>query len=78
MTKNRALDTVYQWLLRRNLSEALTAMEGYLSSYSGAQDADRLYAIQADFQLMSDYWKRGLISTTISCIGFMCFTPMLP
>ena len=57
--KNRALDVVYEWLLRRNLSEALTAMESYLSSYSAAQDADRLYAIQADFQLMSDYWKRG-------------------
>ena len=66
MTKNRALDTVYQWLLRRNLSEALTAMEGYLSSYSGAQDADRLYAIQADFQLMSDYWKRGFKDPQLS------------
>ena len=59
MTKNHALDAVYGWLLKRNLSEALTAMEGYLSSYTGGQDADRLYALQADFQLMSDYWKRG-------------------
>ena len=59
MTKNRALDAVYEWLLKRNLSEALAAMESYISSYSGAQDADRLYAIKADFQLMSDYWKRG-------------------
>ena len=59
MTKNHALDAVYGWLLRRNLSEALTAMESYLSSYTGGQDADRLYALQADFQLMSDYWKRG-------------------
>ena len=59
MIKNRALDAVYEWLLRRNLSKALMAMEQYLSSYSGAQETDRLYAIQADFQLMSDYWKRG-------------------
>lgn len=59
MTENRALDTVYDWLLKRNLSEAMTAMEGYLSSYSGPNDIDRLYAIKADFQLMSDYWKRG-------------------
>ena len=59
MTDNQALNTVYEWLLMRNLSEALTAMEGYLSSYSGANDEDRLYAIKADFQLMSDYWKRG-------------------
>ena len=59
MTKNHALDAAYDWLLKRNLSEALTAMQGYFSSYPGAQDADRLYAIQADFLLMSDYWKRG-------------------
>lgn len=59
MTDNRALDAVYKWLLKRNLSEALTAMESYLSSYSGTNDVDRLYAIKADFQLMSDYWKRG-------------------
>ena len=59
MTENRALNVVYDWLLKRNLSEALTAMEGYLSSYAGASDMDRLYAIKADFQLMSDYWKRG-------------------
>ena len=59
MTDNRALDAVYKWLLKRNLSEALTAMESYLSSYSGTNDVDRMYAIKADFQLMSDYWKRG-------------------
>ena len=59
MTKNHALDVVYDWLLKRNLSEALTAMEGYLISYSGPNDTDRLYAIKADFQLMADYWKRG-------------------
>ena len=59
MTNNSALDIVYEWLLKRNLSEALQAMEGYFSSYSGPQEADRLYAIKADFQLMSDYWKRG-------------------
>ena len=59
MTNNSALDIVYEWLLKRNLSEALQAMEGYFSSYSGPQEADRLYAIKADFQLMLDYWKRG-------------------
>ena len=60
MTKNHALDAIHGWLLKRNLSEALMAMQAYLSSYVGApQDADRLYALQADFQLMSDYWKRG-------------------
>ena len=59
MIKNAALDAVYNWLLKRHLSEALAAMGRYLSSYTGGQDTDRLYALQADFQLMSDYWKRG-------------------
>ena len=59
MTKNQTLDVVYEWLLRRNLSEALAAMNWYLSTHSGEQDTDRLYAIQADFLLMADYWKRG-------------------
>jgi len=68
MTGNHALDTVYNWLLKRNLSEALTAMESYLSSYSGARDADRLYAIKADFQLMADYWKRGFKDPQLSSL----------
>ena len=59
MVENHTLPIVYDWLVRRNLSEALIAMEGYYASYSGPQDADRLYAIKADFQLMTDYWKRG-------------------
>lgn len=59
MTENRTLDYVYEWLLRRNLSEALAAMMNYQASYAGNQDMDRLYAINADFQLMADYWKRG-------------------
>ena len=59
MTRNPALEEVYDWLLKRHLSEALDAMGRYLASYTGGQDTDRLYALQADFQLMSDYWKRG-------------------
>ena len=59
MKENQALEALYVCLMNRQLSQALTLMENYLSTYSGGPDADRLYAIKADFQLMSDYWKRG-------------------
>ena len=66
MTKNQSLDAVYDSLLKRNLSDALQAMAGYFSLYSGGQDVDRLYTIQADFQLMADYWKRGFKDPQLS------------
>lgn len=59
MAENQTLEEVYICLAERNLSQALMAMEVFISSYAGPGDAERLYAIQADLQLMSDYWKRG-------------------
>ena len=59
MAENQTLEEVYVCLTERNLSQALMAMEVFISSYAGPGDAERLYAIQADLQLMSDYWKRG-------------------
>lgn len=59
MAENQTLEEVYICLAERNLSQALMAMEVFISSYAGPGDAERLYAIQSDLQLMSDYWKRG-------------------
>ena len=53
------LQDVYGYLLNRNLSGALDAMEIYLSVHPLDINRDRLYAIRSDFQLMTDYWKRG-------------------
>ena len=53
------LNDVYRRLLNRNLSGSLDAMEIYLSIHSIDNSRDRLYAIRSDFQLMTDYWKRG-------------------
>ena len=53
------LKDVYGNLLCRNLSGALDAMEIYLSVHPLDNNKDRLYAIRSDFQLMTDYWKRG-------------------
>ena len=53
------LQDVYGYLLNRNLSGALDAMEIFLSIHPLDNNRDRLYAIRSDFQLMTDYWKRG-------------------
>ena len=56
---NNNLQEVYDYLLNKNLSGALDAMEIYLSIHPLDINRDRLYAIRSDFQLMTDYWKRG-------------------
>ena len=57
--ENNDLTTVYEELIEGNLSEAMAAMEVYLSKYKNQAYSVRLYAIQADFQRMADYWKQG-------------------
>ena len=57
--ENDNLQDVYGHLLSKNLSSAMDAMEIYLSTHLHETDRDRLYAIRSDFQLMTDYWKRG-------------------
>ena len=53
------LQDIYRYLLSKNLSGAMDAMEIFLSTHLHETDRDRLYAIRSDFQLMADYWKRG-------------------
>ena len=59
MMENETLKEVYKSLLHRNLSAALDSMAIYLSTRSQHNDNHRLEAVRADFQLMTDYWKRG-------------------
>lgn len=56
---NNDLMDVYDRLNSKGLSSAISAMEIYLSKYPNQALSDRLYAIQADFQRMADYWKQG-------------------
>lgn len=50
---------VRTFIEERNLSRALIALEGYVASRRHRENADRLYAVRSDFQMMADYWKRG-------------------
>ena len=57
--ENKDLLSVHDWLIEKNLSSAMSAMEIYLSKYPNQAHSDRFYAIQADFERMADYWKQG-------------------
>ena len=57
--ENKDLLSVHDWLIEKNLSSAMSAMEIYLSKYPNQAYSDRFYAIEADFQRMADYWKQG-------------------
>lgn len=59
MVHNEALNFILTQLLRRNLGEAITAMDNFLAIYPHQVNADRLFAIRSDYQLMADYWRRG-------------------
>ena len=57
--ENGDLKNVYTSLCQKDLAGAVSAMEIYLSKHRSEADQDRLFAIRSDFQLMTDYWKRG-------------------
>ena len=59
MVSNETLNQVYDWLTKRNLSQAMTEMGIYLSGRQQSNDSHRLEAIRSDFDMMTDYWKRG-------------------
>lgn len=59
MVENEVLAEVGEWLAARNLSQAIATLDGYLIARQQHTDIARLEAIRTDFQLMTDYWKRG-------------------
>ena len=59
MIQTEALNLVLDRLLERNLSEAIQAMDVFLSVHPHQVNTDRLYAIRSDYQMMTDYWRRG-------------------
>lgn len=59
MEGNEGLERVLDSLLARNMGEAIEALEMFLSVHPHQINTDRLYAIRSDYQLMTDYWRRG-------------------
>ena len=59
MVHNEALHLILTSLLRRDLGEAITATDNFLAIHPHQVNTDRLFAIRTDYQLMTDYWRRG-------------------
>ena len=59
MILHDGLNPVLEALKDRNLGEAISAMEIFLSVHPHQINSDRLHAIHTDFQVMSDYWRQG-------------------
>lgn len=54
------LERVYDELRDGNAGLAITEMETYLAAYPQQQTTDRLNGIKAEYELMVDYWRRGV------------------
>lgn len=59
-TPNSHLDIVIYNLCQRKLGASIVALENYLLTSSSQSSMDELSAIRYDYQLMSDYWHRGV------------------
>ena len=64
--RDETLALVREWLLRRNLGEAILAMENFMVAYPQQLNADRLASVKDDFRLMTDYWRRGFKDTKMA------------
>ena len=60
MQKNETLQQIVRLIEERRLGRALNALENYLLAHPKMKnDMEQLMALQNDFQLMTDYWRRG-------------------
>ncbi len=54
------LQRVATELHRGNVGLAIAEMETYLAAYPQVQSSERLNGIKAEYELMADYWRRGV------------------
>ena len=66
MIKSEALDNVLDCLIKRNLGEAIAALDSFLSVHPHQINIDKLFAIRTDYQLMTDYWRHGFKDPQLS------------
>ena len=59
MWKSDIFNSIIDLLLERKLGEAIGQLENYLYTRPGQYDAGALQTLKADFQLMTDYWRKG-------------------
>lgn len=59
MKQNEKLQDIFNDLLVKSLSDAITHLENYLALNPHQINSDRLFAIKTDYQVMKDYWRKG-------------------
>jgi len=59
LKQNEPLNDILQMVINHRLYSSILALENYLLTNINQADLDQLRAIQADYQLMADYWQRG-------------------
>ena len=59
MQNENPLDSVILDILDKKLLAGIQGLENYLLSYPQMPGLDKLSAIKVDYELMTDYWKRG-------------------
>ena len=59
MTENKALTQVLDQLVERKLGEAIHLLDAFLAVHPYQNCTDILFAIKTDYQMMTDYWRRG-------------------
>ena len=75
--RNESLALVRKWLLRRNLGEAIMAMENFMTAYPQQINADRLASISDDGGVDSRT-RRWLSCMTASCVVCTSSTVIRP
>lgn len=59
MVNNEALNTIIGNVIDRQIGKAIAHLENYLFTFTQPQASAQLEELKADYQLMSDYWRRG-------------------
>ena len=59
-TTDISLQRIFRQLSQGNVGMAIAEVEAYLSAWPNPQTSEKLSVIKQDYQLMADYWARGV------------------
>ena len=59
-TTDVTLERIFQELIAGNAGLAIAEAETYLAAWPNPQTTEKLNVIKAEYQLMEDYWQRGV------------------
>ena len=63
---NMQLQQVAEQLYTGNVGKAIAEMETYLAAYPQQQTTEKLKGIKTEYQLMEDYWRKGVVDPQLT------------